>query len=525
MSQSTSTCRLITLPADIQKLIVTALSVPSPLFTPTYGVQDNKFSSYGRLIKKREEYYGKQNDEETTCSIALLNWSSTCRFYRDLLASHLFRDVVLRSKTKSMSSIEAISKTTHWQHIESLTVCGTYVTEERTPHPYPRDANQVDPLADFDFSVLSLILSDLPPNLKHLTLDFPTDWTRESDYLSVLDVDERLEETLEYESLDTWRKLLFTVFHAVVKNDISSKKKFGLKLLNIPPMQCSVWFSDEFEQFLGHVTEFALCLDHFDNGAGWNMNTMESPVIFAGRLYQWFWENLTNVRSLNIHADESWPIGLAPGRCHIPLALPSDDYRFQKLVNLSLKWWLMDAELITLLGKHMPNLGRLTITNYYADAKDNSSSEADISPSWADFFTALGQHPSLTQITLYPHLSGLRLLDAFDRMKGELANNEDDDVRAAWDEASLLQASRQSMLETGKWTSKDDARMKRLWPHCSLDDKYGMIFDQEEYNAERYNQGSDHTAWIRLCDVLEARGGGCEVVDVGKAGNAGWENR
>ena len=69
------------------------------------------------------------------------------------------------------------------------------------------------------------------------------------------------------------------------------------------------------------------------------------------------------------------------------------------------------------------------------------------------------------------------------------------------------------MKEAGTWTAREDARMKRLWPHVTLDSKYGMVFDTENYNAERFNEGSDHGAWLKLCDSLEQRGGACKVVD------------
>ena len=512
----------MSLPADIHKLVVAALNVPTPVFLPTYDVKEET-GPYGNLAKKHEEYYGNRSDEETAASLASVNWSSTCHFYRDLLAPSLFSALILRPRPKSMETMQLLATTPHWRHIASLAFVGTYAHPDRTRQ---RGSQHIDPLEDFDFDALSVLLSHLPPNLKSLSLDFPTDWDLEcdDDYLSVFDVDEAPEETLEQESSNAWRKLVFTVLDAVTKTDFSSRESFELKLLNIPPLPCSVYWSDEFHQLLKCTTDFTLAFDHFDNGAGWNMNTMEMPVHFASKLDQWFWDHLTNVKSLSIHADDSWPIGLAPGRCHIPLAVPSDDFRFD-LTHLSLKWWFIDSELIIFITKHMPSLTHITITNYYANCQEYSTSNADSTPKWSSFFEALRQHPSLAYITLYPHLSGLRLLDPFNRDKGQLPQTAEASFRAAWEEISLLLASKQSLREAGTWTEKEDVRMKRLWPHVGLDDKYGMIFDNEEYNADRFVEGSDHTAWLKLCDELEKRGGGCRIVDVGEKGNKRWANR
>lgn len=510
---------LTALPADIQQLIIAALDAPSPLFIPKYYVVRGELD-HGNLSKKQQDYYGELSNEQLASSMALLNWSSTCRSYRRLLGPLIFENLVLRAQAKSLASCTVLSDTDHWQHVTSLVFCGTYLIAEYGDNPEYRV--RIDPLEDFDFDQLFRILSNLPPNLRRLTLDFPTEWSlecygctgKDGNYLDVFDIDEQPEQTLELESSDNWRKLIFTVFSALVRNDISTKSDFELWLFNIPALPCSVYWSSEFQHFLNRVSHLVLSFSHFDNLAGWNLNTMEMPVNFASRLGTWFWNHLANVKSLSIRADSSWPFGLAPGRCHIPVALPDSKLRFQRLAFLTLTWWFVDSELIALLLIHMSALKNLTIMDYFADNKDCSSSDAENTPTWADFFTALCRHPTLTHLTLFPGLSGYSLIGGFEHLNGELTRDLTDSFRTTFEEVQTLEASRQSMKESGAWMAREDARMKRIWPHGMLDTKYGQIFDAEDYNAERFNEGSDHKAWLELCDTLEGRGGACKVVDV-----------
>lgn len=507
--------RLTALPADVQQLIFAAIDAPSPLFIPKYHSTEDEAFVYGALEKKHQEYYGDDlSDDQLLSSTALLNWSATCRFYRSLLGPLIFKDLVLRSRSKSLVSCTTLRDTDHWHSISSMVVCGTYVIEgsnEEDPEQEPR----THPLDELNFDALSSFLSNLPPNLTKLTLDFPTEWIDEcnSDYLEVFCIDEQPETTLEEEGVDKWRKLIFTVFDAVSKNEMSSKEDFELCLFNIPPLPCSVYWSSEFQHLLNHVSRFVLSFSHFDNKCGLNLNTMDMPAIFASRLDVWFWNHLTSVRSLSIHADDSWPFGLAPGRCHIPLALPDSKSHFQCLLSLSLKWWFVDRQLIALLITHMPALKRLTMISYFANSEHASSSDARDRPSWAKFFLALTKHPTLTHFILFPHLSGYRLLDPDNETNGKLPVGVDDSYRTAYEEIQMIEALCRSEKEVGTWTAIKNARMKRIWPHVQLDYKYGMIFDADQYNAVRFNEAYDHEAWLRLCDTLEKRGGGCEVTD------------
>jgi hypothetical protein len=146
-----------------------------------------------------------------------------------------------------------IRATDHWQLVSSLTVSGTYMTKERNRDD-PSIRRYINPLENFDFGCLSSILSNLPPNLSKLVLDFPTERLGESnksdDHLSIFDVIETSEQTLKLERTLNWWKLIFVVFDALSENTITSRQDFELCLPRISPLPCSVCGSVKFQRDL-----------------------------------------------------------------------------------------------------------------------------------------------------------------------------------------------------------------------------------------------------------------------------------
>jgi hypothetical protein len=50
---------------------------------------------------------------------------------------------------------------------------------------------------------------------------------------------------------------------------------------------------------------------------------------------------------------------------------------------------------------------------------------------------------------------------------------------------------------------RDEPKGRRIFPHGSIDDKYGMLFDGYEENMEAYMRGDDQRAYDRLMVLLE----------------------
>ena len=268
MAQAQPSSKFTNLPTDIHKLIISALDTPLPLFARSYVLARQGKHSCGDLKRKQAEYYGGRNEDNLGSAQRLVNWSATCHFSRELLAPTIFRDILLRPRATSMSSVKLLFSGTHRKHIRSLSVVSTYAYEQWPEDMDPRKIEMIDPLEAVNHNKLFSILASLPDTVECLTLDFPTDWMRgldleNADHLSMFEDDELPEQTLEIEAKSVWRKLIHTVLAATANNDLFAKESFELRLLNIPPLPCSVYWLDEFFGFLKRVTSLTLAFDPF----------------------------------------------------------------------------------------------------------------------------------------------------------------------------------------------------------------------------------------------------------------------
>lgn len=316
--------RLLELPLELFARIVVALEAPAPLFVPIYGQENETLSNYGNLDTQHTKFYGPEYTEvQQLASQAILSWSSTCSHYRLLLAPQLFSDIVLRTRPKSVASVAALTKTPHWSHVRTLTVCTTFLLDKE------RDEGQETPFGNLDLPCLEQILSDLPPNLISFTLDLPWDWYD--------DLDGEDYEPFQIPIDGEFGNIVFTILHTLGQNDISGKPSFTFNVLNLwdahflprkaysdensnedsdedadksPDLRRDVTEGDGFRKFLSHATVCKLALPKVDNGVGWQMSVYRSQSDqFTPDLGTLWINNLMNVTSLTIEANSSFPIG------------------------------------------------------------------------------------------------------------------------------------------------------------------------------------------------------------------------
>lgn len=69
---------------------------------------------------------------------------------------------------------------------------------------------------------------------------------------------------------------------------------------------------------------------------------------------------------------------------------------------------------------------------------------------------------------------------------------------------------------------KADRGEARVWAHITVDDKYGMLFEDEEHNFVSMREGKDQDAWERLMDLVKGNGGDGKLAGWG-ANLARWE--
>lgn len=504
------------LPVDIHEIITKELlsNIPSPLFAPIYQRDDDDtIGGDGDLESKHKGNYGERNEEHLNSAQALINWSSTCRHFRKLLSPQLFKSVILRSRPKSVASIKALMHTQHWTQIESFffvateheydeegrIVKGEYGEEDEDEIPFTNATEDGLPKYDLEveLSELHSILSNLPPNLKSLTLDFPNGWKYEwteviMDGQVFRGGEDSAEQGLRY------RGQLQTAISAVTSNDIGSKTDSELKLLSVPIVYCAAYESEPWHQFLAKVTSFTLALCHWDNGAGWNLNVYGSNDAageMARHLPDFFLNHLRKVKELHIYGDGSWPLGAAPALINeIEVGLPGDSSRIPVLEHVRFKQFFICNELEEFLLKQVHNLRSIDLTDCFA-----SGEAPEEEPNWTSFFSKLvdAQPKQLTQITVE---NACRTLEDLLGGNGDHPPTDDDDPEiVARKEVQDILATQQT--ERAQLTHP--VRKKQLLAHVTIDDKYGMIFDSEEVNVSVFLEGSAHKQWLRLVDLME----------------------
>lgn len=497
------------LPLEVLSLIIELLRTDESAMVPRYP--EEREDGLGQLQRKAIEFYGDATDNDFARAKGLRSWSQTCRFFNKLLAPELFNTVLLRSTPKSVESIKALSKTKHWTEVQRFIFVTELISaDEESPEEWEGETDEEiernlmnSTLQRVEAEKLGIaeILSNLPPNLKSLTLDFPQGWDEGYGFTSLVDnhlFGGSVKELKHLEELDRYRALLGTAYEAIVKNDISRKPQFEMRLHNISPFRCSALEKRRLAPFLRHVTSLKFGAGHCDNGAGWNMNTMTATYFFAENLGSYIFDHLDNVKILDFHADESWPFGHPEWHpCKLPL--PAAGSRMSKIEHISIKQVFICIELERFLVGHAATLVSINMTDCYAAADDLTD---DGLPTDDDFLTWASLFQAVTKAKPQ-HLINFSVTNS-DRIVHQILKEDESHLndRAIRAKATFKEQN-EDIAENVAHPLQVERRKKRLLPYCTLDDKYGMIFEGAQESLLRFDNEIDHTAWLELDDLIE----------------------
>lgn len=518
---------LVDLPGDIHKLIIHELSTREPLFAPQYGVApegSDYTDNYGNLTDKSREYHGEWTDCDEAGAMGLLNWSMTCRRFRQLIAPVLYKTTVLRPTDRSLQSVRYLSQSFQWTHVSNLTYAGIWDTEDDLDSAEDWEGDTDEEIeanikstkwVTVHMETLTQILSNLPPNLKTLTLDFPQAW-------SVQDYDEEnLQESHFYdpgsedelrqlEKTDRYRAQLKTVLTAIgAASNIASlatKPFLELRLLNITPIKTTAYSSAKFKGFLNHVTKFELGLCHYTNNMGRGMNSLlPGPSLFAERLSKFFVNHLNKCTDFALCADKTWPLGLAPGHRHMKLSLPRTAERLAKIEKLHLTHCCIDHTVIEFLTSHLATLTSITLTDCFANGSQSSSRVIN-APMWYDLFDRIvsADSPSAFHLVYFSVTNpSSKLSDLIVNGYPESLEAEQKQVRHDLELQRAAEVMRSQKDERRGLTDHKPASRKRVYSHIGLNDEYGDIFQDAERNVRRFLAGKDHKGWLKLVALME----------------------
>ena len=163
------------------------------------------------------------------------------------------------------------------------------------------------------------------------------------------------------------------------------------------------------------------------------------------------------------------------------------------LKTVHLDWVFIGPELRDFLVGHANTLEEVHLRNGLAETNTGMS---DDGIHWWEFFDAISSAKP----------AKLRTLRVTEDRPAPLPNDMgdfDDGFENA--DKEVVKAE----IEVAK--EKAEREEGRVWAHIIVDDKYGMLFEDEQRNFISMREGKDQSAWERLKDLVKGNGGDGEI--------------
>lgn len=402
---------------------------------------------------------------------SLLSLSSSCKAFRSNLAHRIFESIRFTNDVNIAESA-LLAVCTYGQHTRSI--------EFTTGGPVGAALSQpclVPPAA-------ALLRGDFTPDATSAVIkfkfDYENDELEDAAYeLSSIYVFEDGEEDAEVrpqeESLH-WRMLMSETWTALAQN----KAIKTLEVPQLPLKKTSAFQKPSFHSFLSQLERASFDVLYMDNGAGWDINTVDGFDGFVGEMGDIFFKHMTSLKSLTLRSES--PLGM-PSR--FAAALPLRAEHLPALQELKLHHCYVGKELLEFL-KTASVLKTLDIDECYACHPDAAENE-NFGTTWATFFDKMVEMRPKSLITL-------------------VAGEKDIPLKTSWDtspDSEQLQRARADLA--------GDKKLK-IFGYASTDDKYGTLYDYEEFNLDCFEERKDYAAYEKLMAVVKSNASRSEAI-------------
>lgn len=461
---------ILTLPLELQQILIElVIQSARDSLPPIKSVEDETPS---RSSRERQESL-----QVAVPGIReLIALSSTCSYYRNLLAPRLFGTLFLSNSESSAGSLQIIAKGSYATQVREIRYCGfpfakgdnieimlydDESTEGSDDSDEQEERNRPERFADAVKDVLENLSRF--PNLYELSVEFAFSWDDIEEIHEIVH-DEAL--IIDQDSTSSWRRLVHSSWKSICQNGP------GLPSLRIRHYQCLHVdvFADELIPILKDLKAFSIEFQGYDNGAGWMLNTQMAFRHTAERLGNFF-EHLVECETLRFHLDDSAPIGEASSENHMHHhVLELSD--LPKLKHLDLMCIFVDEKFTKWLVARVPLLETLQMTNCACSSEYYE---------WSRLFLSLRQTGLKNLKSFELESSGLMLWDAFEEDEPDDSAEEQEQARAI---------------------AQYQAQGRRVFPYASLDDKYGMNFVDCEANRAYYLSGQDDREFKALMKLV-----------------------
>ncbi|RSL52224.1 hypothetical protein CEP54_011035 [Fusarium duplospermum] len=278
----------------------------------------------------------------------------------------------------------------------------------------------------------------------------------------------------------TWRAALRDMWHDIA----NLSKTEHLEVFDFLPRKNSSWRKPEWSKFLGCLKELTLYTYGADNGAGWHVNTLPGFNDFFKELSSIMLRHAKHVERLKIIAhDEGFlnydSLKLSPG------IMP-------ELQVLHLQHMAAPAILLPFLEGKPRNLREIHLKKCVAVETNDYDFELK---TWASLWKTIKETGEKPIRVTYQYRKTPPLTE------DENYADEEEDWKPPEDEEEGIARLRRMVVE-----DKDI-----IWPYVEIDEKYGMLMDNDVLNAEHLGMGSDNKEYRAMMDEMERRRKGVSV--------------
>ncbi|EDN06698.1 hypothetical protein I7I51_09085 [Histoplasma capsulatum] len=337
MQTSRSSRTLLTLPLELQREIISHALVPN-----RKDYQDPPVSL---------DIYRVRDDRDVA---SLLNWSSTCKWFRTLLAPRCFETISLWNSAQSALSVHAIAQGEWAGSVKTL----RYVAQLK-------EGQECLSIAELHPPEVEAILNRISqfPNLEQLTVSFLIHyqeiWSalRREQTTNFINVNPAF--TTVEEKRHPWRALLSAGVNSIIQNPSYGRlETFEIQNLGVFP--ASAYGLQKFRKLFSKLKTFRLSFSELGQ-----TGSLDPNFQFFEQLGPWFFNNLRLVENLSVDA----------GRRHLLSEQVSYGFnntglreaRMPKLRNVKFQNLFLCKEVVAFLTKHLGTLESITLENCYGN--------------------------------------------------------------------------------------------------------------------------------------------------------------
>jgi hypothetical protein len=313
----------------------------------------------------------------------------------------------------------------------------------------------------------------------------------------------------ESEAEFPWRRLMAQTWASASLNP----KITSLVAHDLIPKAVSPWFSPQWARFLAQIETADIQLWGGDNGAGWEVGTLPGYMYFVAQLDTYFFDFMTNTKSLRLSCYEHAPLGSR--YTDITDTMSLHDTCLPRLEQLRLEYVAICPELVEFFKPKADTLKHVALHECFA-----SDEYGVIQLTWANFFAGLRrENPKWESFSITNNAAPALTFrewqaskHAQEEVEGQDTKDGDEEVdkhvsegtEEDGGEGSAVWQVKNGETETVKSVRAELARdpTKRLFLYATLTDKYGDRWPDHEGTMEHFRAGKDMEEFEKLMGLM-----------------------